>query len=120
MTEQQRQSHPQKLRTVPILVLRPSQRLSPLVRDVIGGFPYPVRHLLKGLGAEEDTGFELLSYLAFEPSYTERLMELGYQDTLSRRQEIEAFVLADRKQTRAFERLSLPVQTHLLVRDDAT
>lgn len=98
MTEEQRKSHPQKLRTVPILVLRPSQRLSPLVRDVIGGFPYPVRHLLKGLGAEEDTGFELLSYLAFEPSYTERLMELGYRDTLSRRQEIEAFVLGDREQ----------------------
>lgn len=33
----------------------------------------------------------MLSYLAFQPGYVGRLMDLGYQDTMARRQEVQAF-----------------------------
>jgi NTE family protein len=50
-----------------------------------------LRHLLRGIGAKGESGWDLLSYLAFQPGYVGRLMELGYEDTIARRDEIEAF-----------------------------
>ena len=47
--------------------------------------------LLRGIGATGDAGWDLLSYLAFQPGYVGKLMELGYDDTIARRAEIEAF-----------------------------
>jgi hypothetical protein len=54
-----------------------------------------LRYLLKGIGATGETGSDLLSYLAFEPEYVGRLMQLGYSDTMSRRAELEAFLETD-------------------------
>jgi NTE family protein len=51
-----------------------------------------LRYLLKGIGATGETGSDLLSYLAFEPEYVNRLMDLGYADTMRRRTEVEAFL----------------------------
>jgi NTE family protein len=82
----------QPLRPVPILVLRPSQDLGTLATDQYARFPRMLRYLLKGIGATGETGADLLSYLAFEPDYVNRLMELGYADTLRRRAEVEAFL----------------------------
>ena len=48
-------------------------------------------HLIKGMGSAEETS-ELISYLLFQPQYCTALVELGYQDTLRQRDEIEAFV----------------------------
>ena len=38
------------------------------------------------------TGWDLLSYLAFEPGYIDRLIELGYDDTRARRTEFLEFL----------------------------
>ncbi len=78
-------------REIPILVLRPSQDLGDLAEDQYLRFPRAMRYLLKGLGATTDHGSDLLSYLAFEPVYVGRLVELGYRDTLVRRAEVERF-----------------------------
>jgi NTE family protein len=77
---------------VPTLVLRPSQDLGSLAADQYHRFPRMLRYLLKGIGATGETGSDLLSYLAFEPEYVDRLMELGYADTMRRRAEVEAFL----------------------------
>ena len=45
----------------------------------------------RGIGATGDSGWDLMSYLAFQPGYVGKLLELGYEDTLARRAEIEAF-----------------------------
>lgn len=82
----------QPLRPVPILVLRPSQDLGSLAADQYGRFPRMLRYLLKGIGATGETGSDLLSYLAFEPEYVNRLMDLGYADTVRRRVELQAFL----------------------------
>ncbi len=92
MTHEQRQSNPNQLRQVPLLVLRPSQDLGQLARGTLKEFPRMIRFLLKGIGAKEDKGWDLLSYLAFEKAYTGQLIELGYDDTIRRKQIIEEFV----------------------------
>ena len=88
----QRGTPSQPLRAIPTLVLRPSQDLGTLAADQYGKFPRMLRYLLKGIGATGETGSDLLSYLAFEPEYVGRLMDLGYSDTIRRRLEIEAFL----------------------------
>jgi NTE family protein len=81
------------LRIVPALVLRPSQDLGKLAADEYERFPAMLRYLLKGIGATGHAGEDLLSYLAFEPIYLKRVMDLGHADTLARRDEIEEFFL---------------------------
>ena len=54
-------------------------------------FPAMLRHLLRGIGATGDSGWDLLSYVAFQPEYVSKLIELGTADTLAHRAEIEAF-----------------------------
>ena len=91
-----------ELRTIPVLALRPSEDLGLLAADEYHRFPRMLRYLLKGIGVTADSGSDLLSYLAFEPVYVARVMELGYRDTLARRDEVQAFL---REEPRAGRRL---------------
>jgi NTE family protein len=89
------------LRLVPALVLRPSVDLGKMAGDEYGRFPGMLRYLLKGIGATGNAGEDLLSYLAFEPIYLQRVMDLGYSDTIARRPEIEEFFGSERPKVRA-------------------
>jgi NTE family protein len=89
------------LRQVPALVLRPSQDLGKLARDEYLRFPGMLRYLLRGLGASGHSGADLLSYLAFEPVYLRRVMEIGYADTMARRAEVEGFLLGGPRRAKA-------------------
>jgi len=80
------------LRPVRILLLQPSQDLAVLASDQVMRFPRSLRFLLKGLGVSQKGGSDLLSYLAFEQEYIERLVTLGYDDTRARFEEIREFV----------------------------
>ena len=64
-------------------MLRPSQDLGKLAADEYGRFPAMLRYLLRGIGATGSAGEDLLSYLAFEPIYVQRAMDLGYADTVA-------------------------------------
>jgi NTE family protein len=80
------------LRPVHILLLQPSQDLAALAADQVMRFPRTLRFLLKGLGVSQKGGADLLSYLAFEQQYIERLVTLGYDDTRARFDEIREFL----------------------------
>jgi len=80
------------LRPVRILLLQPSQDLAVLASDQAIRFPRSLRFLLKGLGVSQKGGADLLSYLAFEQQYIERLVTLGHDDTRARFDEIREFV----------------------------
>jgi NTE family protein len=84
------------VRMVPALVLRPSVDLGKLAADEYGRFPAMLRYLLKGIGATGHAGEDLLSYLAFEPIYLKRVIDLGYSDTIARRSEILEFFYGER------------------------
>jgi NTE family protein len=84
-----------QLKTIPVLALRPSQDLGQLARGCLKEFPTLIRFLLKGVGAKEDKGWDLLSYLAFERAYTSQLIELGYNDTIRKKDMIAEFMFGD-------------------------
>jgi NTE family protein len=84
-----------ELRQIPVLALRPSSDLGQLAVDEYHRFPGMLRYLLRGLGVTADNGVELLSHLAFEPIYIGRAMELGYRDTMARRDEVQAFLAGE-------------------------
>lgn len=77
-------------KTLSALYLYPSQDLSRIAQSRTGQLPAIIRFLFNGLGTPEESA-ELLSYLLFEPDYCSSLVELGYNDTLSRRSEILQF-----------------------------
>jgi NTE family protein len=89
--ESVRPTTPDALRRIPALLLSPSIDLGHLAADEYRKFPWMLRHLLRGIGATGDYGWDLMSYLAFQPGYIHRLIELGESDTLARRAELEAF-----------------------------
>jgi NTE family protein len=94
-----RRKNPDLLRRIPALTLRPSQDLGRLAADQYDKFPATLRHLLRGIGATGDSGWDLLSYVAFQPGYVGQLIELGYKDTLAQRKVIEDFFQAPLDQT---------------------
>jgi NTE family protein len=88
------ESHPENVH-VDALVVGPSRDLGQLAIRYADRLPTGVRYLLRGLGATEGTGANLLSYLLFDRKYCRELLALGYSDALARRDEIEAFLGGD-------------------------
>lgn len=71
----------------------PSQDVRELARDHAGEFPRTVRMLLKGVGAFNTGGLQLMSYLLFEPGYLRALIDLGYRDAQDQVERIRAYIL---------------------------
>lgn len=87
-----RASNPTQLRPIEVLIMLPSARLDRIAARHAKSLPWPVRGLLGNIGALRKQGGALTSYLLFEQSYTQALIELGYNDTLSRQDEVRNFL----------------------------
>lgn len=79
------------LRSIEMLVISPSQPLEEIASRHIRSLPRAMRVLLGGIGATELRGATLASYLLFESSYANELMDLGRRDTYLRRDDILKF-----------------------------
>lgn len=77
---------------IPILSLFPSRDLGSMTEKLGEHLPTLLRYFLRSIGVSGKSGLDLLSYLAFDSSYTEQVVELGYEDTLKRKIEILAFI----------------------------
>jgi NTE family protein len=81
-----------KLHHVDVMVLTPSEPLEAIALRHVGSLPFSIRFLLRSIGAMRRGGANLASYLLFEKGYCRELIELGYRDTLNRREEVAAFL----------------------------
>ena len=83
-----------RLRQIPVFQLTPSRNLDEVIPSLSHQFPPILRYLLNGLGTSDkkDQGQELLAYLAFFAECVHPLLNLGYEDTLKRREEILEFM----------------------------
>jgi NTE family protein len=80
------------LHHVDVLVLTPSEPLDAIAVKHVRSLPWTIRFLMRSVGAMRRGGANLASYLLFEPGYCNELMDLGYKDTMDRRDEVGAFV----------------------------
>lgn len=80
-----------ELKEVNILVINPSKPLDELAGQHAQEMPKAVKLALGGSGNTSSSGSGLLSYLLFSKGYCQTLIELGYHDAMSRRDEILTF-----------------------------
>lgn len=87
--EQREQEH--GLLPVEALVISPSKVIDEVAVRHRNQLPRSLRLFLKGPGATRAAGGGVLSYLLFERDYCNELIELGYQDAMSKKLELMNF-----------------------------
>jgi NTE family protein len=80
-----------QLRPVKVLFVTPSQPIERIAARFLHELPATVRFILKPTGALNRSGSNLASYLLFEPSFCRALIDLGYQDTMTREGDVRQF-----------------------------
>ena len=80
------------LHHVDFRVLSPSEELEKIASQHAGELPLTIRTLLYTVGGLRRSGSTLLSYLLFERSYCRALIQLGYRDTVARKDDLLAFL----------------------------
>ncbi|MBM7454940.1 NTE family protein [Oceanisphaera litoralis] len=83
------------LRHIDNLVLKPSQNLDVLTRKHFYRLPFNIRSLLRLFGVDAGDATGLASFLLFEQDYCRELIDLGYQDTQPRLEEICHFLAVE-------------------------
>jgi NTE family protein len=79
------------LKAIDAFIIFPSQDVREIALRHVHEMPRTVRILLRGLGAMNYGGRQLVSYLLFESAYTRELIQLGYKDGMDRRDELIDF-----------------------------
>ena len=85
------------LRPIETLTISPSERIDGIAMQYVDALPGPIRALLEGIGTHRASGAGLASYLLFEAPFTRALIDLGYRDTLVRRDAVLDFLLERRE-----------------------
>lgn len=80
------------LRPLHTLVIVPKEDMRSVASKHASELPHGLRLLLRGLGAMNRNGMQLVSYLLFESGFTRELIEMGYRDALAMEDELRAFL----------------------------
>ncbi|MCX7552733.1 patatin-like phospholipase family protein [Marinicella sp. S1101] len=83
------------LKQIETLIIKPSVDVRDITAANAAAIPKPVRSLLKMIGGW-GKDWRMPSYLLFEPSYTEALIELGHEDALAQQEQIKSFLAASK------------------------
>ena len=84
------------LRPIDVLSISPSQSIDDIALRHINLLPRPLRFLLRGVGANDEHGATLISYLLFEKPFCRELIMLGYRDAMRVKDKILDFLNTDK------------------------
>ena len=84
--------HHTNLHHIEVLLISPSQSIEKIAGRYANELPWAVRLLLSSVGAMRRNASNLVSYLLFEKKFCRALIDLGYQDAMSRKEEVMAFI----------------------------
>jgi len=80
-----------QLKQIESLVISPGFDIDEVAAEHYQSLPKLLRFFLKRAGISEQSGGSILSYLLFEQSFTQHLMQKGFEETLLRSEEIIEF-----------------------------
>jgi NTE family protein len=81
-----------QLRTLNTLIIVPKHDIREVAARHVHQLPRGLRLLLRGLGAMNRDGMQLISYLLFESGFTRELIQMGYRDALEQEADLRAFI----------------------------
>lgn len=81
-----------ELRQLHTLVIVPKDDVREVAARHAHELPRGLRLLLRGLGAGDRGGMQLVSYLLFESGFTRELIAMGFRDALEMEEELRAFL----------------------------
>lgn len=93
MTPEARSSLQQSWRIIEAESQQPSRDLGLGASGQSERYPFVLRHLLRGLGVNRRRGSDVSSYLAFDYHYTAKLLRIGYNDVMDRRDHLRQWML---------------------------
>lgn len=76
---------------VDINIIRPTKDISKIAVEESASLPKIIKYLVRGLGSENESA-SIISNILFEPTYIKKLMDMGYQDVLDRKEEMIDFL----------------------------
>lgn len=80
------------VRPIDVMAVLPSQDLRKIAHKHRLSMPRPLRALLGGISGRNHSENRLLSFLLFEQSFTNELIELGYHDAMQVKNELMDFI----------------------------
>ncbi|MDH3589754.1 MAG: patatin-like phospholipase family protein [Gammaproteobacteria bacterium] len=83
------------LKRIDTHIIVPSVDIRSITERHAREFPKSVRMLLRGVGALNTGGRQLMSYLLFQQGFCKELIQLGYHDCMERRRKLEPFLSGD-------------------------
>jgi NTE family protein len=89
-----REALEQNWRIIDAESLQPSRDLGVGASAQSERYPWLLRHLLRGLGVGRRSGGDVASYIAFDFRYTSKLLRIGYNDVMDRRDALRQFMLS--------------------------
>lgn len=81
-----------QLKLLQTLIVLPKDDLRSVAERHVHELPRPLKILLRGLGAKNRAGSQLVSYLLFEAGYTRELIEMGFRDAMEMEEDLRAFL----------------------------
>lgn len=78
------------LKTIPALCISPSENIGEIARQYAHHLPRLLRMTISTFG-NLDEASDLISYLLFNPQFCRKMIDMGYQDALAHKEEIENF-----------------------------
>lgn len=81
-----------RLKPINTLIILPREDLRDVAKRHVHELPRAVRVLLRGMGAMNKGGLQLISYMLFESGFTRELIDMGYRDALEMEEDLRGFI----------------------------